>query len=403
MKRKTALLLCAAFTLTAGAQQLGGSWKGSLNVGGRQLAIVININGDKCTVDSPDQGAYGIEAKTLICSADSLGITVPAIGAAYNGGLHDGILKGKFTQMGMSFPLELKQTEIVRNRPQEPSLPLPYRTEEVTFCNEAAEAVLAGTLSYPEGWDGKTRVPVVLMVTGSGQQNRDEEICGHRPFFVIADRLARHGIATLRYDDRGAGKSTGDASRATTADFMTDAAAGIGYLKGTGKFGSIGVLGHSEGGTIAFMLASRGKADFIVSLAGTGVRGDSILTEQTRKLTGNPAADVATVGASAKAQQNPWLSHFVDFSPAADIAATRCPVLALNGGKDVQVDAKTNLNAIRRLLSGNAAATIKEYPGLNHMFQHCTTGNVGEYGEIEETVSPEVLKDIAEWINGLNR
>lgn len=403
MKRITLTLLCAAGMLTAGAQRVGGSWKGRLDAGGASLAIVINISDGKCTMDSPDQGAYGIETEMRHLSADSLNIVIPAIGGSFDGGLHDGMLKGTFRQMGMAFPLDLTPTVVTRNRPQEPALPLPYSTEEVTFRNAAADATLAGTLSYPEGWDGTKRVPVVLMVTGSGQQNRDEEVCNHKPFLVIADYLARNGIATLRYDDRGAGKSTGDASRATTADFMDDAAAGIDYLKGTGRFGPVGVLGHSEGGTIAFMLAARGKADFIVSLAGTGVRGDSVFFEQTRRIVGNPALDMKTVTASAKAQDNPWLNHFLDFSPAADIAAIRCPVLALNGDKDIQVDAKMNLGAIGRLLSGNANATTKEYLGLNHLFQHCTTGAVGEYGEIEETISPEVLKDIAEWINGLNR
>lgn len=394
--------ICAAAILTAGAQQLSGSWQGSLDMGGTKLRTVINITDGKCTVDSPDQGAYGIEARTEHISADSLCISIPATSASYAGGLHGGTLKGTFRQMGMAFPLDMKKVEIVRNRPQTPQPPLPYPTEEVTFENSEAGAVLSGTLSYPAGWSGKEKTPVVLMVTGSGPQDRDEEMCGgHKPFFVIADYLARNGIATLRYDDRGTGKSTGDHKNATTDDFMADAAAGIRYLKTTGKFGTVGVLGHSEGGSIAFMLAARGVTDFIVSMAGPGVRGDSIIAEQTRRMTNKPNVTTDMIRTAAKMQNNPWMNRFIDYSPAADIAAVRCPVLDVNGGKDIQVDADINLGAIRRLLSGNARTTIKEYPDMNHLFQHCTTGAVSEYGEIEETVAPEVLEDITRWIKDI--
>lgn len=450
MKRTIFILFSLVTVLSAMAQTVEGSWTGKLDVMGTQLNLVFNITkGDggalACTMDSPDQSVKSIPAEVTVTGGTKVKITVQAINAAYEGELKDGLLKGNFSQNGMSFPLTLKPGTVERNRPQTPKEPYPYTTEEVTFTNTADNATLSGTLTYPVGFDGmkKGTVPVVIMVTGSGLQNRDEEIFDHKPFLVIADFLARNGIATLRYDDRGAGKSTGDAVNGTTENNMKDALAAVDYARGTGKFGRTGVLGHSEGGAIAFMLAARGKADFIVSMAGPGVRGDSILLAQNRRgmmqggvpanmaddyckvlakmfvvmaqpgTVADPAAKVREIaketGVSlpeplvqnfAKSMEicTPWLKYFIGYDPSADIKAVKCPVMAVNGSKDVQVTAADNLAAIRCLLPENSRNLIKEYPGLNHLFQHCTTGLTTEYGQIEETVSPEVMQDIAAWI-----
>jgi len=281
-------------------------------------------------------------------------------------------------------------------------------TEEVTFSNAADDATLSGTLTWPVGYtaQSKPKPSVVLLVTGSGQQDRDEALFGHAPFHVIADYLARHGIATLRYDDRGTGASVGgDVEHAPTADFMRDAAAGLAYLRGRKAFGLVGCLGHSEGGTIAFMLGARKETDFIVTLASPGVKGDTLLAAQVNRLlslSGQPATMTAVQYRQQPAVQNqPWLRWFVDYDPSADIRKTRCPVFALNGDRDCQVISSLNLTAIRQQLRPSGKSQVKEYPALNHLFQHCTTGLPSEYGQIEETIAPEVLSDIATWIGCL--
>jgi len=278
----------------------------------------------------------------------------------------------------------------------------------VTFRNEGDGATLAGTLTWPVGYDKKQKPVVVLMVSGSGQQNRDEELFDHKPFLVIADYLARQGIATLRYDDRATGKSVGgEVKNATTADFMRDAAAGLNYLRQRKTFGKVGILGHSEGGSIAFMLGARKKTDFIVSLAGPGVKGDTLLAAQSNRiltLSGQPAnMTVEKYRQQDAVQQIPWLRWFNDYDPSDDIRKTRCFVFALNGNRDCQVISSLNLTAIKQLLQQSKRNLVKEYPGLNHLFQHCTTGLPTEYGQIEETISPEVLQDISQWIQSLGR
>ena len=308
----------------------------------------------------------------------------------------------------MSLPLVLaKGTEELR-RPQTPQPPFPYETEEVTFSNERDSATLAGTLTWPVGYNPKSKKkPVVaLFITGSGQENRDEEIFDHKPFLVIADYLARHGIATLRYDDRATGASKGgDVRNATSEDFARDAAAGLEYLRSRKAFAKVGIIGHSEGGLIGFMLGAQGKADFLVSLAGPGVKGDTLTTSQRNRMLelygGTGTMTVDSIRNLPEIQRVPWYKWFIDYDPSADIAATRCPVFALNGDHDWQVISSLNLTAIKRLLPKLKKNVTKEYPGLNHLFQHCTTGLMNEYRQIEETIAPEVLSDIAEWINGL--
>ena len=283
------LAVVLAVTTMSAQSPLAGDWSGTLNVMGQKLTFVFHISQDtsgnwKADMDVPEQGAKGVPATVSSADESSIVVDVPAIGAKYSGKLADGALKGDFNQMGMKFPLELTKAAVkAANRPQNPVPPFPYTTREVTFVNEKACATLAGTLTYPIGYEaGKT--PVAIMVTGSGAQNRDEEIFDHKPFAVIADYLARHGIATLRYDDRGTGESKGGTDvEATTVDFADDAAAGIDFLRKSGEFGKVGIIGHSEGGLISFILGASNKVDFIVSLAGPATKGETVLISQFRQ------------------------------------------------------------------------------------------------------------------------
>lgn len=390
----------AAFALQASAQNISGTWNGELNAGIQKIPLVLNLTTDgKCTLDSPQQGAKGIPADIVFISADSLNVSLKALNASFAGKLQDGELKGLFTQHGFKLPLNLKPGErAAAKRPQTPKPPYPYQTEEVTFVNVQAGATLAGTLTLPQ--DARC---VVLMVTGSGQQNRDEELFEHKPFAVIADYLARRGIATLRYDDRATGASVGgEVKSATTRDFMGDAAAGLEFLRSRKTFDKVGILGHSEGGAIAFMLGAQQKSDFVISLAGPGVKGDTLLAAQANRilaLHGMPESmTVEKYRQQQSIQSVPWIKWFMDYDPTDDIRRTHCPVMAINGDRDCQVISSQNLTAIRQLLPPSEKNLIKEYPGLNHLFQHCQTGLPTEYGVIEETISQEVLKDIADWL-----
>lgn len=444
MKRLIFSVICCLAMLVASAQRINGSWNGKLQVGMNALTVVIHIEGDSCTMDSPDQGAFGLPAQLKKCTADSLVVEFPQMKVVYEGVKVANEIRGTFTQMGHGMPLTLKAGKPVYNRPQTPQPPFPYKTEEVTFVNPHDQASLSGTISYPVDYErGKT--PVVLLVTGSGLQNRDEEIFEHRPFAVIADYLARNGVATLRYDDRSVGKSTGDVKNATTATYAQDAEAGLKYLRDTKAFGKVGLLGHSEGGTIAFILAGAGKTDFIVSLAGTAIRGDKVLVGQNRLILPTQGVPEAMAedyckalekvyvykiayGAMAKANSqmivsmavgetkvslpeqlranlvtlvetdNAWINYFVSYDPAEAIKAIKCPVMAVNGTKDIQVIVNDNLPVLRALLPHKEGDVIKEYEGLNHLFQHCKNGSTIEYIKIEETISPEVLSDIVTFV-----
>ena len=415
MNRLCLTLLLAFITITGQSQvqpttALEGTWSGKLKIGISSLTVVLHLEQSdgfvKASLDSPDQGATGIGCYKEFLSDDSLAVKVESMGMTYRARLKDGMLVGTFAQNGIKIPLTMTKGAPEVRRPQHPQPPFPYLTEEVTFKNEADSATLAGTLTYPVGYDrsSKQKPAVVLMVTGSGQENRDEEIFYHKPFLVIADYLARHGIATLRFDDRATGASVGgDVRNATTEDFMRDAAAGLDFLRSKKAFSKVGLIGHSEGGAIAFMLGARKKTDFIVSLAGPGVKGDTLLAAQSNRILAlslRPA--VMTVEKYRKqqtVQDTPWLQWFIDYDPSDDIRKTRCPVFALNGDRDCQVISSQNLTAIKQLLQPSSKNLVKEYPGLNHLFQHCTLGLPTEYGQIEETISPEVLSDIAEWIN----
>ena len=417
MKKTIITILLTVVTLTGSAQvqpttALLGSWSGKLKIGSMSLTIVLHLEQAdgyvKASLDSPDQGAKGISVFKEYLSDDSVAVKVESLDVTYRAKLKDGKLDGKFTQRGFTFPLVMTKGVPEVKRPQMPQPPFPYETEEVTFKNEIDGATLAGALTWPVDYipKSKKKPMVVLFVSGSGQQNRDEELFEHKPFLVIADYLARHGIATLRYDDRATGQSVGgDVKNATSEDFARDAAAGIQFLRSKRAFSKVGILGHSEGGLIAFMLGAQKKTDFIVSLAGPGVQGDTLLTTQGNRimlLSGQlPTMTVKKYRQQEAVQQTPWIRWFIDYNPSDNIRKTYCPVFALNGDRDCQVISSQNLTAIERLLPKSTQNQIKEYSGLNHLFQHCTTGLPTEYGEIEETISPEVLKDIAKWINSL--
>ena len=415
MKKSITTALLALVALTVQAQvntttDLLGSWSGKLKVGVASLTVVLHLEQADgyvtVSLDSPDQGAKGIPGKKEYLSDDSIAVKVESIGATYRARLKDGNLDGTFSQSGLSFPLIMTKGLPEVKRPQMPQPPYPYTTEEVTFTNDADGATLAGTLTYPIGYDKKQKPMVVLFVSGSGQQNRDEELMNHKPFLVIADYLARQGIATLRYDDRATGRSVGgEVKNATSEDFARDAVAGIDFLRAKKAFSKVGILGHSEGGTIAFMLGSQKKVDFIVSLAGPTVKGDTLLAAQSNRilsLSGQPATmTVEKYRQTVAPMKNHWIDWFNDYDPTENIRKTRCPVFALNGDRDCQVISTLCLPALKQLLPPSKKHLIKEYPSFNHLFQHCKTGLPEEYGQIEETISPEVLQDIAAWIKTL--
>lgn len=415
----------AMMAFAATAQE--GTWNGELNVMGNKVPLVFNFSTNGCTIDSPSQGVNGIQAEKTVKDDGTIKVKVGMIGATFEGKMTDGEIKGTFVQNGFPLPLTLKPGKLVVKRPQTPVPPFPYKEEAVSFTN--AQYTFNGTLTLPENYSKNT--PVVLMVTGSGQQDRDEELFSHKPFAVIADALARQGIASLRYDDRGWGDNSVNFADFTTDDFRQDAAAALPLLRK--RFNKVGILGHSEGGTIAMMLAAEGKADFIVSLAGMAISGKETLIMQNRQAMtaiGLPkemvdsycnsiskALDEIASGKKAneiniddvpqalkpitiKALQQadtPYIRHFLTVDVGKLLPKIKCPVLALNGTKDTQVDCDANTTRIEKGLA-NCKHSIKKIDGVNHLFQHCNTGIVTEYQQIEETIAPEVLQVVAKWI-----
>lgn len=473
--------ILAALTLTfiaASALAQTGTWNGKLDVSGTTLSLVFHIGDSTATLDVPDQGAKAIPVSVKRSAFGSIELEVPSINASYKGFWTGKLITGTFTQNGMSFPLPLTPGAPVLRRPQTPVGPFAYVNADISFSN--GDAVLKGTLTMPENCSSQT--PVLLMVTGSGLQNRDEEIFGHKPFAVIADAFANAGIATLRYDDRGFGESTGDAVSCTTEDLKNDVLAGIGLLRG--KFDHVGVLGHSEGGSIALMLAAEGKADFVISLAGMVASGSETLLDQNRRalqMAGMPESETnnycrfladayeAVVNdmpfpspesyyLSAALKQNasmlsvllktPYMKYFLKMNVSDILGSVKCPVMALNGTKDIQVSCERNLSLLRQGLPGGYSESvpatvsgsdlgsgsgsyfrsataptaetrsisrsssvsvpensyvnvIRAETGLNHLFQHCRTGAVSEYKEIEETFSQDVLAEMITWLHSL--
>lgn len=422
-----ALMSVAAVTLKAQT----GAWTGKLKVSGVELALIFNIGEESATLDVPDQGAKDIPVEVSRDAVGGITLNVPAINASFKGLWAGKVIAGTFTQHGMSFPMTLTPGAPVVRRPQTPVGPFPYATEEVSFTN--GDAVLKGTLTLPENCDRKT--PVLIMVTGSGLQNRDEELFGHKPFAVIADAFARAGIATLRYDDRGFGESTGDVVLCTTEDLKNDALAGVKLLRS--RFERVGVIGHSEGGTIALMLAGERQVDFAVSLAGMIVSGAETLLAQNRRAfesAGLPESEVEAFArllsdtftairtraplpsadnyditdalrknyaAALPSFRTPYMEFFLGLDLSASLSGITCPVMALNGTKDTQVQCDRNIAALEAGLPSNSRSVIRAEDGLNHLFQHCVTGEVSEYKSIEETFSPEVLSEMIAWIKTL--
>ena len=426
--RKIRLIVFTVATLTSmGISAQKGEWSGKLSVYGNEITLVFHLDDENCTIDSPDQGAKGIAAK-MERTETGIKVYVPSINAIYEG-INMGVsIMGTFKQHSQSFPLTLKPGTIKRNRPQTPVGPYPYQTQEVTFNN--GDAVIKGTLTIPEGFTRKT--PVLLMITGSGLQNRDEEIFEHKPFSVIADALARQGIATLRYDDRGFGESTGDVVNVTTEDLKNDALAGIDLLRK--QFDRVGVLGHSEGGTIGLMLAAEQKVDFAISLAGNIISGEKTLLEQNQwtlqqagysqdvidrylqaleslfdDLKAERIPMLNSQGLPTELERNlqvvktqcssPYMRYFLTLDISNSLKKITCPVLALNGTKDRQVNGEENLTILRNNLSGKKVILAIEK--VNHLFQHCNTGDPSEYKDIEETFAPEVLDIIITWTKEL--
>lgn len=457
MTRLVAATLILVGPLAAAEPKEGvtGYWLGTLHAGAIELRLGFHItsNGDSkltATLDSVDQGARNIPFDSATFRDGTLTLKLAKAKFTYIGRLEpDGnTIKGELDQ-GVKFSLDVKRRDrpLELVRPQAPKKPYPYVEEEVTFPSRAKGVKLAGTFTKPKG---EGPFPTVVFISGSGPQDRDESLMGHKPFLVLADYLTRQGIAVLRYDDRGVGKSTGDLADATTKDFAEDTAGAVAYLKGRKDVGKIGLLGHSEGGIIAPMVAAGNpEIAFIVLLAGTGTPGDRVLVAQSSALAAAMGAEekdlarqrdlqsrfVAAAKAGADEEKliallaevekdltdeekkefakvreqvnsqlgtitRSWFRFFLNHDPRPMLRAVKCPVLALIGERDLQVPPKENLPEIEKAVKagGNTDVTVKELPGLNHLFQTSKTGLPSEYGKIEETFAPAAMKMIAEWI-----
>ena len=459
------LVLICFLSTVAFSQNIEGVWHGALTIQGMKLRLDFNIvkkdSAYSATMDSPDQSAFGIPMTSVTYANQELVLTLDAAKIIYKARLENEVLKGEFTQAGNSLPLEMTRNIIekkVDKKPQDPKLPVPYSEEEVFFFNQSANVKLAGTLTYPKLKPNSTQqFPAIVLISGSGPQNRDEELLGHKPFLVLADYFTRKGYAVLRFDDRGTGKSTGDFSLATTEDFASDVESAVKFMQHHFVVNptKIGLMGHSEGGVIAPIVAANpsNSIAFIVLLAGTGIKGDSLLLLQQAliaKAEGmNPAllkenqqlnrdlfqlvnlhTDEKALNNAVEAyfeqhpinaqllaetgqsldefQQtlrsqllNPWMRYFLRLDPQIALKKVTCPVLAINGSKDLQVPAEQNIPAIKAAVesNGNKHVTVEILPNLNHLFQTCKTGSLTEYATLEETFSPDALKVIAKWMN----
>ena len=456
--------LCVVIAIVVGLStsyaedRVVGHWEGHIEIPGQSLAVKVDLATDNSdwsgTIDIPTQGAKGLTLSDILVEENDEGVHVKFSihgvpgNPTFDGKLQDGAISGKFSQGGAQFSFRLSREAIPGPaRPQEPKPPFPYHIEEVMFQNGAVN--LAGTLTLPQS-DGP--FPAVLLISGSGLQDRDETLVGHKPFWVLADHLSRAGIAVLRVDDPGIGKSTPHPKPPTTADFATDVEAGVAFLKQDDRIGHVGLIGHSEGGIIAAIVASRSNdVGFVVLMAGTGVPGAELLQKQNERIfdaagiagerkqnlltllnqlftiltsedivederrqgvkeivrkqleiNGVPPAqqDETQVQTLVEQSLTPWMRYFLTFDPRPALEKIRVPVLALNGELDVQVDAEQNLTAIAAALDkgGNQDVTVYRLPEHNHLFQRARTGLMNEYAAIEETISPEVLNLIRDWV-----
>ena len=459
---KTFLSLLFLFGSFCGySQDISGEWHGNLKVMGTSLALNFDFQkaGYKWTgtMSVPQQNAKGIPLTSVTNEDNGLQFLFDAAGITFNGKWNEKQeIEGTFIQNGQNFPLVLtrENNDVTKiNRPQEPKEPFPYSSEEVTFENPKAKITLAGTLTLPKV---DKPCPVVVLISGSGPQDRNSEIFNHKPFWVIADHLSRNGIGVLRVDDRGIGKSTGNQNQATSLDFASDVQAAVTFLKTKSGVNhkKIGLIGHSEGALIAPIVASKDPSiAYIVLMAGPGVPCDELLLEQAyligkseglnetdlekakkvnqkiynsvkseksteevkleieklleQNLSDNPEANYLSetqkkqmISQQKEQITSPWFRYFMKFNPDEFLSKIKCPVLILNGDKDLQVPAKMNTQGIQNSLAkaGNKKATTIVYPNKNHLFQECTTGSVNEYRTIEQTISPQVLTDITTWI-----
>ena len=462
------IFLAAIFhviNLSAQQKQAIGSWEGVLTVDKTKLRLIFHIKEEdgklKASMDSPDQLQYDLQMDTVI--ADDLGFKImlkvanAEFSVTYTENADEA--KGIWRQMRVDYPITVKKNSSYKPRvfPQEPIAPFPYRTEQVAYKNNKAKTIIGGTLTMPD--EENKKFPAVLLISGSGQQDRDENIAGHKPFLVIADHLSRNGFAVLRVDDRGVGASTGNPLTATTADFVTDVKSSVNFLKTHPEVdpNKIFLVGHSEGGLIAIMTAADLKKELagIVLLAAPGVpmhelllrqsadiirqRGmeeeyikaaddfnrifyTNILADKKNKMTVSnlyqkmlphlkdiplAATDALQMSESGLWQQCyafmlPWMHYFVKIDPRPYLKKVKCPVLAVNGSMDIQVAAVPNLESIKNTLAsaGNKDVICTEIPGLNHLFQRCKSCTIGEYGELEETFSPELLNLLENWLKG---
>lgn len=449
------IFLCIGFF--SFSQSPYGDWYATLKAADLPLVFHIQKEGKKTiiSVDSPKQEAYDMPAEITLLKGNQIKVEMKNMGVTYEGTYYPDSISGIFQQgaivENMTFFNQLKEPEKLR-RPQNPKPPYAYVQEEIKFKNLKDSFYLAGTYTHPKN---TTKIPGIVLVSGSGPQNRDEEMMGHRPFWVLADYLTNLGYGVLRYDDRGTYNSEGDFSSATTLDFATDAASAVFYLKNRPEVDStkIVVIGHSEGGLIANILGAKiPDLAGIVSLAGTSIRGDSILKIQTRLMAesiGEKGAQLELTNAfndavwnavinsksmedleielkaiskvfvkkfrkkkfikkseEAKVIQsvkisilNPWMYEFIRYSPSEDIKNIKCNVLVIIGSKDIQVTSKENIEGYNKLLPKNRKLhTIKELKGLNHLFQKCTTCTVSEYGQLEETFSMDAMEEIRDFL-----
>lgn len=460
----TIILLSVLTTLTFGQEKsdIDGNWRGTLDAGGVKLTFVLKITKDgdayAAKLDIPEQGAKNLPLDSITLNYKTVKFSTAQFSFDYEGTLNEkgDEINGTFKQGEASLPLNFKRAigeEAVLKRPQTPNKPFPYNEEEVIYKNEKDNVKLAGTLTFPRS-EGK--FPAVILITGSGAQDRDETIFGHKPFLVLADYLTRKGIAVLRVDDRGIGGSDLGSRSATTENYVGDVLAGIEYLKTRKEINTkqIGLIGHSEGGIIAPAVAVRSSdVAFIVMLAGTGQTGENIIVSQNIALLKAGGATAEEIARQVELQKSlfaivksepddklaaqkinemlekrkskmnereleefapveksikdgmtalfsPWYRYFIAYNPRPTLEKVKIPVLALNGENDTQVPAKENLEIISSALkkAGNKDFTVKSLPKLNHLFQTSQTGLVGEYGQIEETIAPQVLEVISDWI-----
>ncbi len=460
------VMVSIAITNFVHAQNLTGNWYGLLEIPGKKLRINFHIKatntGFVTTMDSPDQGAQGVPTDKTTINGSELIIEASKLGMIYKATFvkEKDELQGSFTQGPGTLPLNLSRKELVSEtkltkRPQDPT-DFPYKQEEVTFKNTNAGNELAGTLTLPS--NGQVS-KIVILISGSGPQDRNEEIqqFNHRPFLVWSDYLTRKGIAVLRYDDRGVGKSTGDFAKATTADFAEDVESAVDFIKSRPDLKSlkIGLMGHSEGGMIAPIVASKNPSvKFMVLLAGPGIPISDLMVRQVKdqmqlagvsdKLITSTAAlnkkiyttagdfknlndaefktkidsallkvfrnnnsehdseEVITqkVSNTSKQLDSPWFRYFISFNPQQYLSKVTCPVLAINGTLDMQVSSDENLKGIKESLAkaGNKNFEIFPILNLNHLLQLAKTGSVAEYSELEETVNPQALEKVTHWI-----